>query len=481
MFQFLHRLLGVVVTVVVLVSMGSTWTSMQHVSAAIQSGTAERSGSSLLTRIQVASEDYPAGINTVPAGLEGAIAVGAGTYHYLVVKSDSTVVAWGLNDHGQTDVPIGLNNVVAVAGGDSFSLALKNDGTVVAWGKIYTMRDVPYVNDTLDTAYVPDGLTGVSKIFANGMIAMALKLDGTVVSWGRARCVDSSFDGNFCPDGTSSPMITVPDGLTGVIDIAAWVPPNSDGSRFAALKSDGSVVLWGHKAYDYNAPATVPGGKQIVLGAKHGMVLTSANTLVSWGPTDYEQARPYIGFASTPFMMIAAGQEQNYLVARGGELLHTWGDQEWGRLDLASYWPSVVNIISMKANARAKIVLYTVQDPTATPTHRISTQTSTRTPTANKTPSAKPSTFTKTRTPTKLVEASSTPTKFIKPSATKSNITPPRNTATRVASATSVATATRTATKRLPSATKTATVKPGKPTQTKIPPRTQTKTRTPIR
>ena len=468
MFQFLHRLLGVVVIVVILVSLGSMWTSTQHVSAANQSGTAERSGSTLLTRIQVASEDYPGVIYTVPAGLEGAIAVGAGTYHYLVVKSDGTVVAWGLNDHGQTDVPVGLNNVVAVTGGDSFSLALKNDGTVVAWGIIGTMGD-DTTTDTIDPAYVPDGLTGVSKIFANGRIAMALKLDGTVVSWGIARCNDYGHVDRFCPGGTSQSKITVPEGLTGVIDIAAW---DFGMTRFAALKSDGSVVLWGHEGADQNAPTTVPGGTQIVLGEKHGMVLTSANTLVSWGWNETVQARPPdIRYVATPFISIAAGQAQNYLVCAGGGALHKWGDHEWGRrLDLESYWPSVVNIVSMKANARQKIVLYTVQDPTATPTRRISTPTSTRTPTANKTPSAKPSTFTKTRTATKLVEASSTPTKFIKPSATTSRITPPRNTATRTVAAT-----------RLPSATKTATVKPGKPTQTKIPPRTQTKTRTPTR
>ena len=481
MFQFLHRLLGVVITVVILVSMGSTWTSMQEVSAANQLGTADRSGRTSLTRIQVSHEDYPGVIYTVPAGLEGAIAVGAGTYHFLVVKSDGTVVAWGLNDHGQTDVPAGLNNVVAVAGGDSFSMALKNDGTVVTWGKIYTMRDVPYVNDTLDTAYVPDGLTGVSKIFANGMIAMALKMDGTVVSWGRARCVDSSFDGGFCPDDRSQPMITVPDGLTGVIDIAAHVPPNNSYARFAALKSDGSVVLWGHKGADQNAPTTVPGGTQIVLGHNHGLVLTSANTLVSWGWDDTEQARPFdIRFVATPFVSIAAGQFQNYLVHAGGGSLRHWGDQDYGRHFELEFWPSILNIVSMKANARSKILLYTVQDPTATPTRRSSTQTLTRTPTATKTPTAKPNMFTKTRTPTKLVKASSTPTKIIKPSATTSRITPPRSTATRVASATSVATVMRTATaKRLPSVTKTATLKPGKPTQTKIPPRTQTKTRTP--
>jgi hypothetical protein len=45
-----------------------------------------------------------------------------------------TVVAWGGNAFGESNVPAGLTNVVQVGGGENFSLALKSDGTVVAWG-----------------------------------------------------------------------------------------------------------------------------------------------------------------------------------------------------------------------------------------------------------------------------------------------------------------------------------------------------------
>ena len=52
----------------------------------------------------------------------------------LALKSDGTVVAWGLNNKGQTKVPEDLKSVVAIAAGSDHSLALKSDGTVVAWG-----------------------------------------------------------------------------------------------------------------------------------------------------------------------------------------------------------------------------------------------------------------------------------------------------------------------------------------------------------
>jgi alpha-tubulin suppressor-like RCC1 family protein len=73
------------------------------------------------------------------------VAIAAGDYHNLAVKSDGTVWAWGYNGSGQLgdgttssrSAPVqvsGLTNVIAVAGGSAHSLALKNDGTVWAWG-----------------------------------------------------------------------------------------------------------------------------------------------------------------------------------------------------------------------------------------------------------------------------------------------------------------------------------------------------------
>src|SRR5207244_3867957 len=85
----------------------------------------------------------------VPPGVTMARANGGS--HTLVLKSDGTVLAWGLNDSGQigdgTTTPrltpvqvrglggVGfLSGVVAIAAGNTSSLALKSDGTVVAWG-----------------------------------------------------------------------------------------------------------------------------------------------------------------------------------------------------------------------------------------------------------------------------------------------------------------------------------------------------------
>jgi alpha-tubulin suppressor-like RCC1 family protein len=74
------------------------------------------------------------GETNVPAGLSGVIAVDAGSYHNLAIKSDHTVVAWGSNEYGQSMVPANLAGVVAVEAAFHHSLALTAGGTVVCWG-----------------------------------------------------------------------------------------------------------------------------------------------------------------------------------------------------------------------------------------------------------------------------------------------------------------------------------------------------------
>ena len=63
-------------------------------------------------------------LKTVPAGLSGVTAIAAGGTFSLALKSNGTVVAWGVNTSGQTNVPPSLTNVIAIAGGEAHSLAL---------------------------------------------------------------------------------------------------------------------------------------------------------------------------------------------------------------------------------------------------------------------------------------------------------------------------------------------------------------------
>ena len=116
--------------------------------------------------------------------LAGIVAVAAGNNFSLALKADGTVWAWGFNGAGQlgdgtqTDrlAPVqvqgpggagNLTDVIAIAAGGYVSLALKSDGTVWSWGGPVTPVQVT-------------GLANVIAIARGSAHSLALKSDGTV-------------------------------------------------------------------------------------------------------------------------------------------------------------------------------------------------------------------------------------------------------------------------------------------------------------
>ena len=101
------------------------------------------------------------GAANVPMDAVGVSGIVSGLGHLVALRENGTVLAWGLNDHGQTDVPAGLRNVKAVAAGWTHSLALLKNGSVVAWG------DGP-------GTVIPDGLRRVKFIAAGKEVSFAI-------------------------------------------------------------------------------------------------------------------------------------------------------------------------------------------------------------------------------------------------------------------------------------------------------------------
>lgn len=173
------------------------------------------------------------GQQSVPANASPALVIGVGVRHYLAIRTDRSVVAWGAGtspipngdwDRGQCAVPSDLGPCASVQGGGLHSLALRFDGTVRAWG-----------DNRQGQCAIPPNLGSCSEIAAGGTSSCALRQDGSVVAWGKV------FIGGGIPQNVS-----VPSGLGRCAHVSIGASTVSairaDPGCAADLDRDGSVT-----------------------------------------------------------------------------------------------------------------------------------------------------------------------------------------------------------------------------------------------
>ena len=152
----------------------------------------------------VAEQWFPAQVS-----LSNVVAAAGGTSHSLAVAAGGTVWAWGYNFYGQlaetaTDgynvdsyTPAQVSNVtgvIAVAAGQYHSMALKSDGTVWAWGYNGQGELGNGSNADSDTpvqvvrAMGRGALTGIIAIAAGQFFSLALKIGRDRLGVGLQRC-----------------------------------------------------------------------------------------------------------------------------------------------------------------------------------------------------------------------------------------------------------------------------------------------------
>jgi hypothetical protein len=101
------------------------------------------------------------------------IRVDAGWQHSLAIRSDGSLLGWGLNNAGQSDIPANEGQFIDVSCGNFWGMALDQNGSILAWGDNWQGK-----------ATVPSPNSGFVAISAGANHGLGLKGDGTIVTWG---------------------------------------------------------------------------------------------------------------------------------------------------------------------------------------------------------------------------------------------------------------------------------------------------------
>jgi len=236
-------------------------------------------------------------------------------------------LVWGDASSGQIAIPPSAINIVQVVVGGGRVVALKKDGTLIGWGAapapdrwvnlvqvsmgpfgglcaITTFGDVLCEGTQYSGEHEvskPGNLNNVVQIDVGYATTAALRSDGTVVVWGRNEFGECD----------------VPSRLGNVVQVAA-----ANGAT-AALRSDGTVVAWGYNGHDrITTASSIENAVSIAADGGHFIVLKNDGSVIAWGQND-------VGQTSVPpellhVIKIAAGYDEGVALNANG-VVSVWG------------------------------------------------------------------------------------------------------------------------------------------------------------
>jgi alpha-tubulin suppressor-like RCC1 family protein len=221
-------------------------------------------------------------VTNVPASTTNVVAVAAGAFQALGLRSDGTVAVWGTVDGAVTNAVFASNAVAVASGYSSSSLALTVDGHLIPWG----------------TRLLPDPVTNVVAVANGDAGTFAVLLDGTVIQWTN--------------NGWLSPVAG-----TNFVDVAA-------GGKFLALQGDGTVRVAGTGSYE--PPATATNVVAIAAGTEHYLALRSDGTVIAWGANAYGATD--VPDSATNIVAIRACRWKSLALRADGTAI-AWGKFAW--------------------------------------------------------------------------------------------------------------------------------------------------------
>jgi alpha-tubulin suppressor-like RCC1 family protein len=301
---------------------------------------------------------------TTTAGGTNWKQVAPGSYHTAAIKTDGTLWTWGSNinaqlgNNTQTDrsIPVttfaGGTNWKQVSSGGSHTLAVKTDGTLWGWGAngYIGTASGSLGNNTTTKRITPvttfAGGTNWKQVACGYNHTAAIKTDGTLWTWGT----------NGLGQIGDNTLITRSTPVTTFAGGANWKQVSGGNSHTAAIKTDGTLWVWGYNAYgqlgnntstDRLTPVTTFAGgtnwKQVAAGeGNHIAAIKTDGTLWTWGrnangqigdnTSGTNRSTPVTTFAGgTNWKQVAGGSEHTSAIKTDGTLW-TWGRSAEGQL-----------------------------------------------------------------------------------------------------------------------------------------------------
>lgn len=255
--------------------------------------------------------------------------ISAGGFFTVAIKTDGTLWAWGDNNSAQLGdgcVPrstcadkaiptqIGTDtNWVAVAAGSNHVLALKANGTLWAWGNNSEgqIGNGLIGVDAYNTAPAQIGNdTDWKTVAAGDMHSLAIKTNGTLWSWG-------GDDWGQLGDSCASLPCTSKTTPTQVGSDTHWKDADGGFNLTIALKTDGTVWVWGNYATSTGTASSTP---------------LQVGTGTAWSKVSAGGGGGYSGVGGGHFLSLES-------MVPNGSMLNSWGTNMQGALGLGTAYP----------------------------------------------------------------------------------------------------------------------------------------------
>ena len=260
--------------------------------------------------------------------------IGGGS-HILAVKNDGTLWTWGFNNYGQLgdntttnkSSPVQVlgytNNWKQPSSGSFHSAAIKNDGTLWTWGdNTFGQLGDNSTNSQSSPVQTVTGGTNWKQVSCGNNHTTAIKTDGTLWTWG---INSNAVLGNNSTIPKSSPIQTIAYGTN-------WSQVSAGNTNTAAIKTDGTLWVWGDNYYGTigdNTTTNKSSPVQTITGGTNWLKVSTADSICGALKTDgtlWLWGRNYFGEIgdnttikrSSPVQTINAGTGWKDIAAGGG-------------------------------------------------------------------------------------------------------------------------------------------------------------------